>query len=87
MKQSTLFFTIHLPEHSDKLRGEKLWPQSFDLSNISQQPQHVAMEFLFVWKLLEEGHTITDENTLNDTSIAQVKKDTNNAAGALPEHA
>lgn len=42
-----------LPEHSDELWGEQLWPQCFDLSNISQKPQHVAVKLLFVWKLLE----------------------------------
>lgn len=50
---SPLVSAVLLPEYSDELWGEQLWPQSFDLSNISQKPQHVAVQLLLVWKLLE----------------------------------
>lgn len=45
-------FERFLPEHSDELWSEELWPQRFDLSNITQKPQHVAVKLLLVWKLL-----------------------------------
>lgn len=45
---------LPVPEHGDELWGEQLWPQGPDLRNIAQQPQHVAVELLFVRELLEE---------------------------------
>ncbi|KAG7273782.1 hypothetical protein CRUP_003282 [Coryphaenoides rupestris] len=35
-----------VPEHGDELWGEQLWPQGPDLRNVTQQPQHVAVELL-----------------------------------------
>lgn len=55
---SALVSAAVLPEHSDELWSEQLWPQCFDLSNITQKPQHVAVKLLLIWKLLEEDHAI-----------------------------
>lgn len=50
---SVQVFLPLVPEHCDELWGEQLWPQSFDLSHVSQKTQHIAMKLLLVWKLLQ----------------------------------
>lgn len=49
---SPLASPVVLPENSDELWGEQLGPQRFNLSNVSQKTQHVAVKLLFIWKLL-----------------------------------
>lgn len=49
----SFYSTVLLPENSDELWREQLWPECFDLGNISQKPQHVAVKLLLIRKLLE----------------------------------
>lgn len=48
---------VDLREDEDELWGQQLWPQSSDLSHVPQEPQHVSVKLLLVWKLLQRDHT------------------------------
>lgn len=45
------------PEDGDELAGEKLRSELLHLSHVTQQPQHVTVQLLFIWKLLRRQHT------------------------------
>lgn len=61
------------PEDADELFGQQLRSQRFHLGHVSQQPQHVSVQFLFVRKLLRVSRHQTDDVRADENGSRDAK--------------